>query len=210
MLEIVSLDHNSPEWWEARRGIPTASAFSRIVTGTGKASDQRSKYAAELAANSYGALSEGFSTQWTKRGTELEPEAREYYSFTRGVELVEHQYATTDVWQGFGISLCGASPDAVIGDCGLLEVKCLSEAEHVMVLHYYAKNSRPKPQYIPQTQGQLLVWDRRWVDLLYYHPDLPELCIRVDRDDEFCSKLVAGINAVTAMRDEYLATLEAA
>jgi hypothetical protein len=73
--------------------------------------------------------------------------------------------------------LVGASPDGLIGDKGLLEIKCLNAANHIEVL----KGGMPS-KYKPQVQVQLWVTGREWCDFCVFHPDFPErLQLKVTR-----------------------------
>ena len=98
---------------------------------------------------------------------------------------------------------CGASPDGLVAPNGLVEIKCLDAKNHIKAV----TRSKPDVKYIPQCQGQMLVIDRAWVDLYFYHPKLPCRAFRIERDDEYIGKLVAYINEVSAIRDEYLEKL---
>ena len=220
MMEI-QVEQNSDEWDRARLGIPTASDFSKILTGTGKPSSQVDEYAAYLAAEMYAGekLGKGFKGSYdTRRGHELEEEAREIYAFTRDYEVETCGFIIEDEFdKRFGPSSpAGCSPDGYVKipgrgqHPGLLEIKCLSAPTHVRALRYYAKNKRPEPTYVAQTQGQMLITHRTWVDLYFYHPELPELCIRIRKDEKYQALLVAQINKCTAIRDELLSVLREA
>ena len=86
-MRVLDVEQGSREWIEARLGIPTASAFKRIVTSTGKLSAQRDAYQAELLSEwVFGEPAKDFDTAWTERGKVLEPDARRYYSFRTDTE----------------------------------------------------------------------------------------------------------------------------
>lgn len=199
----------------ARLGIPTASEFGRMLTGTGKPSTQVDDYAAQLAAESYaGRPMKTFKgNAATERGHELEDEAADMYAFMRDYEVMTTGFLINDEWKGGKFAPAGCSPDRKVKipgrgyHPGLLEVKCLGPAKHVLAHRYYAKNGRPDPAYVAQCQGQLLITGRRWVDLYFYHPELPELCIRIQADPKYQSLLVAQINKAAAIRDELLEVL---
>ena len=78
-MKILAMPQYSPEWWSARRGIPTSSEAGRIITpATGKPAEGATTYAAELIAASLGWFSSFKGTDDTERGTMLEPEARRW------------------------------------------------------------------------------------------------------------------------------------
>ena len=195
------VEQNSAEWMALRAGVPTASEFGKLITGTGKVSAQAGDYAAKLAADAYaGKATESWEgNQHTRLGHEREPMAAAYYEFMTG-----------RVCEPVGFVTCGpagCSPDRLVADDGVLEIKSLMGKEHVKVLAYYAKHQRPPPDYFPQCQGEMLVTCRAWNDLLYFHPDLPSLIIRIERDDEYIALLETAIADVCQKRDEYLDVL---
>ena len=84
---ILECEQGSAEWQAARLGIPTASAFKRILTPSGKLSASRDAYMAELLAEHFlGEPIEDFDSEWVVRGKLLEPQARDYYAFHADVE----------------------------------------------------------------------------------------------------------------------------
>lgn len=204
MLIIHDCEQNTSEWDALRAGRPTASAFSRIVTGSGKPSDQLSGYAAELAAELYAGkpLESWGGNRATERGHEVEPLARANYEFMNDVVVKRIGFATNHD--------AGCSPDGLVGDDGLHEVKCQLPKGHVETLAYYHRNKKCPAGYIPQVQGQLLILEREWVDLNFYHPDLRSLVIRIYRDEAFIRALLRQIKAVNEKRDAYVEILKAA
>lgn len=211
---VIECDQNSDEWERARLGLPTASDFSKILTGTGKPSAQIEDYAAYLAAETYhGAPIGGFKgNKHTERGHELEDEAADMYAFMRDYECEKVGFCIEDK----GHAPAGCSPDRFVKipgrgqKPGLLEVKCLGAAHHVLAMAYFRKNGRPDPAYVAQCQGQMLITGRTWVDLYFYHPDLPELAVRINRDVSFHVLLMAQIDKVAARRDELLCMIREA
>lgn len=203
-MEIHNMEQNTEEWFSARLAIPTASEFSKLITGTGEASSQITDYAARLAAESYAgmALERWEGNQWTERGHELEDSARADYEFAYDVEVETCGFVTN-----YG---AGCSPDGLVGDDGLHEIKCLSPHKHVGVLAYFKKHKKVPPSYIPQLQGQIWICEREWADITFYHPNLPGLTIRVERDDVYIAKLEKRINLCIEKRDELIQTIREA
>ena len=197
------IEQGTEEWHALRAGRPTASEFSKLVTGTGKASTQLSDYAATLAAELYAGkpLERWEGNSATERGHEIEPLARANYEFQREVEIVQVGFVTNHG--------AGASPDGLVGAVGLVEIKSQQAKGHVQTLAYYRKNGRVPPSYLPQVQGQLLICDREWNDLMFYHPDLPGLTVRIERDEAYIRELLKGIGLVIEQRDELAEMLRA-
>ena len=176
---MIRLDcqQGSREWIEARLGIPTASEFKRILTPGGKLAKPRSEYVWELVAE--WALGEPVTkfggNDWTERGQVLEPEARKFYSFQRDLKprTVGLIYRDED-------RMCGCSPDGLVGDNGLIELKCPMAGNH---LQYLVGDSVPS-KYAMQVQGQLWVSGRAWCDFVSYYPGLPVFIKRVEPDSK--------------------------
>lgn len=175
------VEQGSPEWLAARLGIPTASEFSKILTPTGKVSTQAKGYANKLLAEILtGAPVQTFEkTPWMERGNELEQEAADYYSLINGVELEKVGFCTNDA------RTYGCSPDRLIGEDGGLEIKVV--APHTMI--EYLLTGKLDMDYYPQIQGCMLVTGRKWWDWIAYCPNMPELVIKVERNDEYISAL---------------------
>ena len=178
---VLDAAQGSREWLEARLGIPTASQFSRIVTPGGKLSTQREGYAAELLAEwALGEPVSDFSNEWTERGQLLEPAARAYYEFQCdiGVKPVGFIYLDEN-------RMIGGSPDGLVGESGLQELKCPGPGKH---LYYLAGDECPRT-YLPQCQGNLWVSKREWIDFMSYHPGFPPFITRVVPDEKYHAAL---------------------
>ena len=126
-MQIVEVEQGTEEWFAARRGIPTASEFGKLVTSTGKASTQMGEYINQLIAERLGAVDENYSNDWMARGTELEPAARAWYSFATDIDTDQVGFVLNDT------GTAGASPDALYDVSGL-EIKCPSPKVHVSYL----------------------------------------------------------------------------
>lgn len=201
---IHDVEQGSPSWFQARLGIPTASKFSRLVTGTGLPSSSLPKYARELAAEVFaGKTLDAFDgNSWMDRGKEMEEEALNAYSFIHDAELQRVGLITNDA------GTAGCSPDALIGDDGGLEIKCLKAESHLEIVTYHKKNDRAPPKYTPQVQGCLLITGRKSWTQLFYHPDLPPLVIKNVPDLVFHAALDKAITALIAERDDVLKTMK--
>ena len=175
---VIDCEQGSGHWKSLRRGIPTASDFGRIVTSSGRKSSQQDAFTGALLAEWVTGESDG---AWqgsgdSERGRHLEPKAREYYAFFRDAEPETVGFIYKDVSR-----MSGCSPDALVGDDGLLELKVPKLSTHIMWL---GADSVPR-NHIPQLQGQLWVTGREWVDFCSYHPDFPPFLKRVEPDLKF-------------------------
>lgn len=180
-MQEINHAQGSPEWFAARAGLFTASNFGKVISPTGLKSKQVDAYTSELLAEIMvgGSVNVFEGNAYTDRGNELEPKAADVYAFIHDIEPVECGFTIAD--EGF----YGASPDRLLGEDGLLEIKC--PAPHTHIANLLANKVDSK--YTPQLQGQLLCTGRKWVDWMSYHPELPPVIIRVERDEDFIIKL---------------------
>jgi len=97
----------------------------------------------------------------------------------------------------------GYSPDGLVGDDGLIEIKCPKAITH---FQYIIDNKGPS-DYWQQLQGGLWLSGRKWIDFASYHPDFKTkqlLIIRVERDENYIAKLAQLANKVILLRNEFL------
>jgi len=182
---IVDVEQGSEAWFEVRGAIPTASEFSKIITSTGKASTQAEAYMDRILAQIItGKCIQQFErTEYMERGVELEAEAADNYEFLFDIEPQKAGFYVHDD------KIAGASPDRLVGDDGLLEIKCPAAHTHVS----YLLANKIDSAYIPQVQGQLWLTERKWCDWFSYHPDMKPVCVRVYRDDAYIAEMEAAI-----------------
>ncbi len=194
---------NSPKWFKARLSLPTASCAKKLITSKGQPSTQVDKYAQLLAQEKYtGKPVEGWSgNKDTSYGHEYEQEAALYYSMATNVGVFKMGFCTDDLGR------YGASPDRGVEGGGLLEIKCFPKTHMESILYWHA-NKKPQSSEIAQPHNQMLVCDEPWCDLLYYHPDLPKIIIRINRSSDMDSALKLQINKVIAKRDDLVKKLQ--
>lgn len=171
----------SEEWLQARLGRVTASRVADVVakTKTGY-SASRANYMAQLIAERLtGVPQDRYTNGAMQWGTETEPEARAAYEFYQNVTVEEVGYIPH-----FGIDMAGCSPDGLIGDVGLVELKCPNTATHIETL----LTKKIPDKYIVQMQWQMACTKRQWCDFGSYDPRMPEemqlFVKRVPRDGE--------------------------
>lgn len=189
----------SPEWHAIRAGKVTASRIADLTakTKTGWGAS-RANYMAELIAERLtGTSAEKFTNSAMQHGTDTEPEARAAYEFHTGADVALIGFAHHPA-----ITMAGASPDGLVGDAGLVEIKCPNTETHIETL---LGQSVPA-KYIKQMQWQMACTRRTWCDFVSYDPRLPEsMRLFVARVE--CS--VTMISELEADVCEFLAELEA-
>lgn len=188
MPKFHEVAQNSEAWEALRRGIPTASSFDKIITPHGKPSVQWKEYAHRCIAEKILKRPIDFTiagSNWMQRGHELEGEAVNYYEAQTGKDTQLIGFVTTDDGS------VGCSPDRLVGNDGLMEIKC--PAPHTQI--GYLLTGGVEEKYTPQLQGQLYVTGREWVDILSYDPDFPDhVIIRVTRNDFFIKTLAEALD----------------
>jgi putative phage-type endonuclease len=188
----IFCEQRSDEWFRLRRGIPTASSFSKIMTSKLDYSKSAEKYAWDLVGESFGIERDKvFVSHAMQHGIDFEDEASFSYSLTAEAEVEECGFIFQD-----DRKFWGASPDRLIGDDGLLEIKCPQPARMV---EYHEQQKLPT-QYIQQVYGQLLVTGRKWLDFYAYHPEMKPFLIRVNADSQKQNKVQDCLERFTKYR----------
>lgn len=191
-LEIFNCEQGTPDWFEARRGVVTASRFSDVLAkGQGIT---RRKYLLTLAGEAItGEVAESYSNAHMERGHVMEADARNLYAFAHDVE--------TELVGFMRRGRAGASPDSLIGDDGLLEIK--SKLPHLQ-LDVLDKGKLPS-DHVAQVQGQLWISGRAWCDFVSYWPKLPLFVVRVERDEAYIASLSQAVADFVGELDSYIA-----
>lgn len=173
------MEQRSEEWFAIRLGKVTASRVADVIAKTKSGySASRANYMAELVCERLtGQKGDFYQNAAMLWGTNTEPMARAAYEQRTG-ELVEEV--------GFvlhsSIANAGCSPDGLVGEDGLVEIKCPNTATHIDTL--LSKEAPSK--YMAQMQWQMACTERKWCDFVSFDPRMPEnmqfFCIRVHRD----------------------------
>lgn len=194
-MNIIELTQGSPEWHAYRCGKVTASRVADVIakTKTGWGAS-RANYAAQLIAERLtGTAAESYTNAAMQWGTDTEPQARLVYEMmtdakVQQVGLIQHP----------SIALSCASPDGLVGNDGLVEIKCPNTATHIETLLSEAVPGK----YVTQMQWQMACASRSWCDFVSFDPRMPgemQLFIaRVQRDDAAISELTAQIEVFLA------------
>lgn len=184
-MKIHTCLQGTEEWLRLRAGIPTSSDFDKILTPGGKPSKSAEGYMYKLLAERLmGHPCTEFMSRWMDRGSQMEGEAVSFYEFQRDIETVKVGFITNDA------GTIGCSPDRLVGDDGLLEIKVPSEQVH---MGYLLGSGSAYEAYKVQMQGQLWISGRDWNDSLSFHPELPPALLRIERDEAFIRLLAEAV-----------------
>lgn len=203
---VHNFEQGGDEWFAARRGIPTASEFDRIITASGKASASQTKYLGELIEEMRNPnyVSSFLGTEHTVRGKEYEPKARAWYAFTHPNSLVEQVgFVTRDD------GMAGCSPDSFIRDPrmemrrGGMEIKAPEGKLHAA---WILEGGLPA-DYKQQVHGSMAVTGFDYWDFMSYSPGYKPFCVRVERDSYTAAverELDAFIVRLRAARQQFI------
>jgi putative phage-type endonuclease len=182
------IEQGTDEWFAARIGKVTASRVADVIakTKTGYSSS-RDNYMAQLICERLtNQKADGFTNAAMQWGTETEPLARLSYEVAQNVLVDQVGFVPHP-----RILMAGASPDGLVGDNGLLEIKCPNTATHIDTL----LSETVPGKYNTQMQFQMACTDREWCDFVSFDNRLPtELQLfvkRVPRDNVFI-RLIEG------------------
>ncbi|CAA2409819.1 exonuclease [Xanthomonas phage JUN5] len=195
------LEQGTPEWHAARCGVVTASVFHTVLAkGRGGApSETRKKLLYQLAAET---ITGEYVPTWdgnkhTERGHVMEPQVRDLYMATSALDCRQVGFMRR--------GRIGCSPDTLVGDEGLLEIK--TKLPHLQIEAVLA--GKLPSDHVAQVQGQLLVSGRQWCDFRSYWPGLPELRVRVYRDLPYLSTLNQELQLFIRELDALVAQIKA-
>ena len=202
-MNIVDCQQGTPEWLAARAGKVTASMLSNVLMDP-KTAGYRD-YQAQIVAEILTGKPQGsdFTNAAMQFGTETEPLARSAYEAETGFSVDEVGMVIHPT-----IERSGASPDGLVGNSGLAEIKCPKVATH---LAYLVAGVVPAG-YKNQMSWQMACTGREWVDFVSFRPDLPEnlqlFVVRYQRDAAKIAELESAVVNFLASVDQMISKLK--
>jgi len=186
MEVIKDVEQGTEEWHKLRFGWITASKFKDVIAGG--AGKTRKSYMYQLASEILTEeRAESYSNEYMEWGTQTEPQARAMYEFESGntvdqVTFIRH-----------GELKAGCSPDGLVGDNGLIEIKCPKTSTQIETF----LSGKMPTTHNAQVQGQLWVSEREWTDFVSFDPRIngtaSYFCTRVYRDETYISNLAEKV-----------------
>ncbi len=206
-MNIIECVQGSTEWKAARMGKVTASKLADVIdfTKAGKEGASRRNYRAQIVAELLTGQPQDdvFVTRAMQWGTDTEPLARVAYEIEKSV-TVDHVGMVIHP----AIDRSGASPDGLVTEDGLVEIKCPNTSTHLETI---LSDEIPE-KYKLQMGWQLACTGRLWCDFVSYDPRLPEhleLYIkRFHRAEANIPALESAVRIFLGEVDEVLAILE--
>jgi putative phage-type endonuclease len=199
------MEQRSPEWYAARLGKVTASRVADIIAKTKSGySTSRANYMAELVCErltgKQGDFYQNAAMVW---GTETEPMARSAYEAHSGNLVTE-----TGLVLHPSIANAGASPDGLIDEDGLVEIKCPNTSTHIDTL----LDEKVPSKYVTQIMWQMACTERKWCDFVSFDPRMPEhmqlFVKRVESDDDIIIELEREVEKFLVELEYKITTLD--
>lgn len=181
-MKIINVQQGTQEWLEHRLGKFTASQAQAIATA-GKGLDTLVyDKVAELLTNK---KPEVYTNEDMERGNQLEDMARSAYELNTSNDVVQVGFIELN-------DRVGCSPDGLVGDDGLVEIKCPKDRVYVEYMH----TKKIYTKYMWQMQFQLYVTGRDWCDYVVYNKnfDTSTIIARVEKDQEAQQKIISGLH----------------
>ena len=189
-MKIYNFEQRTEDWYNIRKGKMTASNAETIIAN-GKGLET---YIYNLMAEYYSsAEKENYINADMQRGIDLEPEAKIEFQFYTGLDIKEVGCVELNDY-------ILASPDGLIGDDGLIEIKCPNDSIYFKLL----LSNNIKPEYIAQMQMQMYVTERQYCYFVSYNPNFEKSLYikKINRDEEMIEKLKKGLERGTQLIKE--------
>jgi putative phage-type endonuclease len=196
-MQVHNFPQYSDEWWVVRSLKMTAS-HAQAIGSQGKGLDT---YVTEIVAEHFSkAEKDSYSNYHMQHGLDTEPEAAMVYQAETLSDVQEVGFITYNDY-------VGCSPDRLVNDDGLLEIKCLSDKVYFQLLI----TGKIESKYIWQMQMQMLCTGREWCDFFAYNPNFEKhfWMERICPDPEYINKLYGGFEKgekmIRELQEKYLA-----
>lgn len=205
-MSSSQLEQGSDSWLAARVGLVTASRISDVLATTKSGpSASRAGYMGELVAERLTGRSAAstYTNPDMQRGTELEPVARLAYEALTGALVCEVGLVLHPTLQA------GASPDGLVGDDAVLEIKCPRTHVHIE----YLLANKPPAKYLPQMAWQCICTGRKHADFVSFDPSMPEqlqlFVVRYTPDPGYLAEIESAVRAFIREVDAKVEALRA-
>ena len=203
---MIEIEQRTDDWYAARLGKVTASSLYKVLakTKTGYGAD-RGNYMTQLVLERVtGSKADSYTNAAMQWGIDQEPFARAAYEAKTGVLVEEVGFVPHPT-----IEAAGASPDGLVGDDGMVEIKC---PDSKTALECWLSDSPVEGKYFAQMQWQMRCADRAWCDYVVFDPRMPAkaqlFVTRVIRDDKWLADTEVEVVKFLAEVDAKVAALK--
>ena len=200
------IEQRTEEWFQQKLGKVGASHIADVMakTKSGPAASRKNYMMKLLCERLTGRREEGYTNAAMQHGIDLEPQARGMYEGINGVLVVESGFVDCP-----SIPMAGASPDGLVGDDGLVEIKCPNTATHVDFL----RTGKIDPDYEKQMLFQMICTNRGWCDFVSFDDRMPQelqyKCVRFKYDAARGFEIIAEVSAFLKELDALEAEMKA-
>lgn len=166
-MQQYNCEQKSPEWFALRLQYPLTASKAQAIGNNGKGLET---LCWETMAQKYSSQDkEKYNNEHLERGVELEPQAISLYELKTDNKVSTIGFITNESISKVG----GASPDGLVNDDGLIEVKCFDDTKHFKATIDFKKTGKfdIESQYLWQMQMQMLFSERKWCDFVAYNPN---------------------------------------
>ena len=203
---MSDMEQRTDDWFAARLGKVTASSLYKVLakTKTGYGAD-RGNYMTQLVLERVtGTKADSYTNAAMQWGIDQEPFARAAYEAKTGVLVEEVGFVPHPT-----IEAAGASPDGLVGDDGMVEIKC---PDSKTALECWLSENPVEGKYFAQMQWQMRCADRAWCDYVVFDPRMPAkaqlFVTRVMRDDKWLADTEVEVVKFLAEVDAKVAALK--
>jgi putative phage-type endonuclease len=185
-MESPVIEQGSEAWQTMRCGKITASRIKMMVakTKSGPSASRQNLAATLMLERVLGVVEETFVNDAMRRGVEEEPLARLAYTLATGNDVEEVPFINHP-----NIANAGASPDGLVGEDGMVEIKNPNTSTHVG----WAIAGVVPAEHVMQLQWQMACSGRKWCDFVSFDSRMPEgqslFIKRLYRDDDLIEKV---------------------
>lgn len=198
-IEVFDCEQRSPEWYQARLGIPTTSEFKTVLRDV-NTSKTYNDYIRKLAGERItGDPANRYSNANMQRGNDMEAEALDKYIFLTGNKVDRVGFLKDTKLRA------GCSPDGLIGKDGMVEIKT---AEPHVLIEYILTDKFPA-EHVAQCYGGTFISGRQWTDIAIYWPKMPLFVKRLHRNDQYNAELLTAVNRANREIDKLVQTISA-
>lgn len=190
-LRIVEdLTQGTSAWLNARAGILTASTIGKLITPKTlkPAFNETARALTEtlIAERLTGWVEPVIPSRAMRRGTLDEPLAREAYEAHEFTTVTQVGFMSREYTHNGQTFTLGYSPDGLVGDRGLVEIKSRSPRAQLRTV----LTGVPPVENMAQLQAGLMISDRDWIDYVSFCGGMPLFIKRITPDPDWVAALL--------------------
>ena len=196
MKYYYDIEQGTESWFDIRLGKFGASKAAELLM-TSSTAGYNNLINEKVYQRITGEFPESYSNEWMTRGLELEDEALKAFEFSTFTKIKKVGYVEYD-------EFCGCSPDGLIEDDGLIQVKCPKFSTHID----YLLNKKVPGNYYKQCQYELFITDRKYNIFFSYHPKLKPVIFKLERDEKLISEIQIKLKQAIQLVNERIILLK--